>query len=480
MGDAEGSESIKLVATCIKCGARLEPAHEDSPANPRSSNQSSSNQLPESKRGSSKQLSNLCAQCRSDALDDNEEADSDRDDGNLNDSSVTERNLKDNNLNANNLNDSNLSDSNLTDSKNASNLNDNEPDDDADIKNERTPASAVDAKRAGASSFPGSQSSESRSDSAPESGSESTSPSQVEAKPLHDPDVPVEYEIIAKFADCKNGRAYRVRDKSLGKELIIRFFTAGVARSTGGLPIESVARLLVAQNHPNLQTVYDWLPERGTNCLILDTVPEITVESVIKNEGFFDLGRAIDIFIEVCEGIEELHKQGMIHGFIRPRTIGISVSDTGVDTAKVTNFSITNAYSNVLDQPLKIGRNYTCHDSFYMSPEEIDGKVVDQASDVYSLGCVLFHAITGKPVYRGKEVRDVLEQHLGSAPARFRKRYEIPENVESVVLHMLEKEPLARYKSIRSVRVDLQRIRDKKQPIIENIWRKFFGMLGGR
>lgn len=389
MGDAEGSEFVKLVATCVNCGARLEAAHDDSlanrdPANQQSENEQSANQRPENQRPS-----NLCAQCSADGLNDGGEANGD--------------------------------------------------DESEDDRSTLAPAD----------------------------------------KPLHDPDVPEEYEIIAKFADCKNGRAYRVRDKSLGKELIIRFFTAGVARSTGGLPIESVARLLVAQNHPNLQTVYNWLPERGTNCLILDTVPEITVESVIKNEGFFDLGRAIDIFIEVCEGIEELHKQGMIHGFIRPRTIGISVSDTGVDTAKVTNFSIANAYSNVLDQPLKIGRNYTCHDSFYMSPEEIDGKVVDRASDVYSLGCVLFHAITGKPVYRGKEVRDVLEQHLGSAPARFRKRYEIPENVESVVLHMLEKDPLARYKSIRSVRVDLQRIRDKKQPIIENIWRKFFGMFGG-
>lgn len=367
MGEADGSESIKLVATCVKCGARLDGAHQ-----------------------------RLCAQCRADALDDDDD-------------------------------------------------------------DESQPTS------------------ESQSEKASESA-----PQVEEKKPLHDPDVPEEYEIVSAYAECKNGRAYKVSAKSLEKELIVRFFTAGVARSTGGLPIEAVARLLVAQNHPNLQTVFNWHPELGTSCLIVDAIPETTVESVIRQEGFFDLARAVDIFIEVCEGIEELHKQGMIHGFIRPRTIGICVSETGIDTAKVTNFSITNVFSNMLDQPLKIGRNYTCHDSFYMSPEEIDGKVVDQASDVYSLGCVLFHAITGKPVYRGKVVREVLEQHLNSMPARFRKRYEIPDDVEAVVLHMLEKDPLARYKSIRAARIDLQRIRDKKQPIIENMWRKFFWMFGGR
>lgn len=373
MAEADSSDGIKIVTTCTKCGARLDAAGKSSGG--------------EGFGGPS----NLCAQCRADALDD------DDDDGN---SSV-----------------------------------------------------AAESDKGSEGSFT--------------------------KKTLHDPDVPDEYEIVSAYAECKNGRAYKVRDKSLGKELITRFFTAGVARSTGGLPIEAVARLLVAQNHPNLQTVFNWRPELGTSCLILDAIPETTVESVIKNEGFFDLARAIDIFIEVCEGVEELHKQGMIHGFIRPRTIGISVSETGIDTAKVTNFSITNVFSNMLDNPLKIGRNYTCHDSFYMSPEEIDGKVVDQSSDIYSLGCVLFHAITGKPVYRGKIVRDVLEQHLSREVARFRKRYEIPDDVEAVVLHMIEKDPLARYKSIRAVRVDLQRIRDKKQPIIENMWRKFFWMFGG-
>jgi|GEM_PF-1357712 Protein kinase domain. len=403
MGEADGSESIKLVATCVKCGARLDGVHKS-----------------------------LCAQCRADALDD----------------------------------------------------------DDVEDEADEPTTAAKGAERAGESSFTESQSqsassskSQSQSQSRSQSQSQSQSPTASPADekiPLHDPDVPEEYEIVSAYAECKNGRAYKVKAKSLEKELITRFFTAGVARATGGLPIEAVARLLVAQNHPNLQTVFNWHPELGTSCLILDAIPETTVETVITQEGFFDLARAIDIFIEVCEGIEELHKQGMIHGFIRPRTIGICVSETGIDTAKVTNFSITNVFSNMLDQPLKIGRNYTCHDSFYMSPEEIDGKVVDQASDVYTLGCVLFHAITGKPVYRGKVVREVLEQHQNSMPARFRKRYEIPDDVEAVVLHMIEKDPLARYKSIRSVRIDLQRIRDKKQPIIENMWRKFFGMFGGR
>lgn len=300
----------------------------------------------------------------------------------------------------------------------------------------------------------------------------------TEKKQIVDPDVPEHYEILEALSECQHGRAFKVKDKNLDADLILRFVTAGVARMTGGLPIETVAQLLTQLNHPHLVTVYDWRTDLKTSCLVMDSPPEKSIQTVIAKEGFFDLPRALEIYIQVCEALEELHKQRMVHGFIRPRTIRLAASDSRIENVRVMCFSIANVFNNNLEQPLKIGRNYTCNDVFYMSPEELTGALPTVSADIYSLGCVIFHSITGKPVYRARTVKEVQEQHMSIDPARFRKRYEIPTPVEQVVLHMLEKDPLKRYKSIRGVRQDLERVRDNKDPIMEDKWRQFLAYFG--
>ncbi len=298
------------------------------------------------------------------------------------------------------------------------------------------------------------------------------------AEKIIDSDVPSIYEILQKIDECQNGKAFLVHDTNLDTNLVIRFVTTGVARLTGGLPIERVAQLLVQETHPHLSTVYDWRTDTKSKFLIVDAPTEKTLESLIKNEGFLDLPRAIEIFIQVCEGLEELHKMGVIHGHLRPRTVGIVEQVNNIDIVKLTDFSITNTLSNNIEQPLKISRNYTCNDAFYMSPEELRGECPTIAGDIYNLGCVFFHSITGKPVYRARTVQEVKDQHLDPTPAKFRRRYEIPNNVELVILRMLEFDPRKRYKSVKSIRKDFERLRTNKEPLLEDRWKTILSYLG--
>ncbi len=321
-------------------------------------------------------------------------------------------------------------------------------------------------------------SAESTAQTEPETAFSTRDPQSLAREPIVDPDVPAHYDILEVFSECQHGKSYLVHDRNLNAKFILRFATIGVARLTGGLPIESVAQLLVQQTHPHLSTVYDWRTDLNMNCMILEAPTRRNIETIIKTEGFLDLPRAIDIFIQVCEGLEELHRVNVVHGHIRPRTIGIVESATGIDTAKVTNFSITNVLANDIEQPLKISRNYTCNDVFYMSPEELRGETPSVSSDIYSLGCVIFHAITGKPVYRARTVQEVKDQHLDPTSARFRSRYDIPPQVQTIVLHMIETDSLKRYKHVKSIRRDLERIRDNKEPILEDKWKIFLSYLG--
>ena len=243
-------------------------------------------------------------------------------------------------------------------------------------------------------------------------------------------DVPDIYEVVESVPECIHGKAFIVYDKHLNTRFVLRFVSIGVARLTGGLPIETVANLLVQLNHPHLTTVYDWKNHKSKNYLILDPPAAKNLETIIQHEGFLDLPRAIDVFIQVCEALEQLHKINVVHGHIRPRSIGIVEQSKLVDTVKVTNFSITSVASNNTEQPLKVSRNYTCNDIFYMSPEELRGDVPSIGADIYSLGCVIFHSITGKPVYRGRTVEEVRAMHLDPKPAEFKRRYEVPPHVE--------------------------------------------------
>jgi len=303
-------------------------------------------------------------------------------------------------------------------------------------------------------------------------------PRLVSDVPLSDPDVPDNYEILEVLSECQHGKGFLVRDKNLDAKFVLRFVTIGVARLTGGLPIETVASLLCQQNHPHISTVYDWRTDLSKNCLVLDPPAERNLQTIIQNEGFLDLPRALDIFIQVCEALEDLHKVSVVHGHLRPRSIGIVESENKIDTVKVTNFSIANLVANNVEQPLKISRNYTCNDVFYMSPEELRDEVPSIPADIYSLGCVMFHSITGKPVYRARTVQEVKTQHLDVSPAKFRRRYEIPPDVELVVLRMLEPEPAKRYKNVRSIRRDLERLRDSKPPLLEDRWKTIFAFFG--
>jgi serine/threonine-protein kinase len=299
-----------------------------------------------------------------------------------------------------------------------------------------------------------------------------------ESPVLADEDVPGHYKILEQIPTCVHGKAFIVHDTHMEARLLLRFVTIGVARLTGGLPIETVANLLVVQNHPHLTTVYDWKNHNSKNYLILDPPAPKNIETIIQNEGFLDLPRAIDIFIQVCEALEELHKINVVHGHIRPRSIGLLEQSNAVDTVKVTNFSITTVSSNDTEQPLKVSRNYTCNDIFYMSPEELRGEFPSISSDIYSLGCVIFHSITGKPVFRGRTVDEVRNLHLDPKPAEFKRRYEIPAHVEQVVLKMLETDPALRYKSIKGVRRDLERLRDNRAPLLEDKWKTWMTFLG--
>lgn len=295
-----------------------------------------------------------------------------------------------------------------------------------------------------------------------------------------DPEITSTFKIIELIESTKRYKALRAYDPNLNCNFLLKILNPGFFDPLVLLPVETAASILVAQTHPHLLTVYDArTTDSGRRYLIMEDPGPVTIESLIEKEGFIELPRAISMYVQACEAIVMLHKLGLLHNAIRPRYLAVKKTESGLETVKLTGYSITSYKEPILETPLKIGRNYTCNDVFYASPEELESRDLSTGTDIYSLACVMFHAMTGKPVYRSREREKVIAQHTGPEKARFRRRYEIPGPVQDVVLHCLEKDPAKRYKSSQDLLLDLQRLEQEKPPLIDSLWKRFLASIFG-
>lgn len=291
-----------------------------------------------------------------------------------------------------------------------------------------------------------------------------------------DRELPQHYEVEDILFHCNDYIAVYVKDAELEK----RFLLKVEKRPTAGEPVGSTkiaeAELVASLNHPHLLTVYDTgFTKEGRLYLLMEPPGRRHLEHVIQEEGFLDLPVALALFEQYCEAAQALHELSLTHGAIRPRSFMIMESDQtadGIPIGKLTNYGITRYCEDNIKQPTKVGRNYTCIDAFYWSPEECNQLPPDQKAEIYSFGCVLFHSITGKPVFRARDLKEAVKQHTDDTRARFRRQYEIPDDVQKVVLRLLEKEPSKRYSDLKEVSLALSELATGKKIERINIWQK--------
>ena len=285
-------------------------------------------------------------------------------------------------------------------------------------------------------------------------------------------ELPGRYQLKEILYKCADYVALKVFDPHLKKAFLLKVFKNP---TDGGIESSdlALAELLAGLNHPHILPLYETGLTAGERLYLLMEDPgEKNLESVIKEDGFLDLPVGLELFIQAAEALHCFHQLNVSHGAIRPRSFIVQEETKDICIAKLTNYSITRFAEDNLEQPTKIGRNYTCIDAFYMSPEECNSLDSDLCSEIYSFGCVMFHAITGKPVFRARNLKEAIRQHIDETSARFRRQYEIPEDVQAVILKMLSKDRDSRYPSFEAVRKDLYALQSGRKPKEETFWDK--------
>ncbi|MFV0260176.1 MAG: Stk1 family PASTA domain-containing Ser/Thr kinase [Acidimicrobiales bacterium] len=212
------------------------------------------------------------------------------------------------------------------------------------------------------------------------------------------------------------------------------------------------ARSAAGLSHPNVVAVYDWGTYDETYFIVMELIDGYSLAEILEQDGTVEPGRAVDISRQVASALEFAHQQGTLHRDIKPGNILI----TPRGQVKVADFGIARPFD--ADDTLT-DAGHVVGTAGYFSPEQAQGQTLDQRSDLYSLGVVLFEMLTGRRPFTGDSPVAVAFQHVEEAPPTVRSLApEVPEELDAIAAVLLSKDANDRYPTASDLIADLDRV----------------------
>src|SRR5437762_2506934 len=210
------------------------------------------------------------------------------------------------------------------------------------------------------------------------------------------------YEILSQLGAGGMGEVYRARDPRLGRDVAIKGSAERFSER-----FEREARAVAALNHPNICTLHDV----GPDYLVMELVEGPTLAERIK-EGPIPLDEALGIARQIADALEAAHDKGIVHRDLKPGNVKINsegavkVLDFGL--AKVSETPAANSYDSPTISMAATQAGVILGTAAYMAPEQARGKPVDKRADIWAFGVVLYEMVTGRRLFAGDELSDVL------------------------------------------------------------------------
>ncbi|HEX7311911.1 MAG TPA: Stk1 family PASTA domain-containing Ser/Thr kinase [Gaiellaceae bacterium] len=259
------------------------------------------------------------------------------------------------------------------------------------------------------------------------------------------------YRIMRKLGSGGMANVYLAEDQELGRRVAIKILNdrhAGddqfVAR------FRNEAKNAASLSHPNIVSIYDRGEAEGTYYIAMEYLDGKSLKELILERGPAPVSVAVDYARQILAALRFAHRNGLVHRDIKPHNVLVD----GEGHVKVTDFGIARAgASQMTEEGSIIGT------AQYLSPEQARGTQVDQTSDLYSLGIVLYEMLTGAVPFTGDSPVEIAMKHLSATPeALSTRRADIPHALDMVVLRALAKDPAARYQSADEMDADLERV----------------------
>jgi len=250
---------------------------------------------------------------------------------------------------------------------------------------------------------------------------------------------------------------YRAHDRRLGRRVALKLLAPELSQDERFQQrFLRESRLAASLDHPNIIPIYEAGEASGLLYIVMRYVEGSDMKELLDREGPLDLDRSTSILRQVGAALDAAHARGLVHRDVKPGNILIA-SGTGredPDHVYLTDFGLTKRSSSLSGQTTS-GRFIGTMD--YVAPEQIGGKPVDARTDVYSLGCVLYHGLTGEPPFDRDDEAALLWAHLVDEPPPVSaRRPDLPPGLDAVVAKAMAKAPEDRYGSCRDLIVDFR------------------------
>ncbi len=271
------------------------------------------------------------------------------------------------------------------------------------------------------------------------------------------------YQIIEELGKGGMGKVYRVLDKELKEQVALKLIKPEIAKNKKTIErFKNELKVARKISHRHVGRMYELMEDKGTHFITMEYVPGQDLRGLIRQTGQLTTGKAISIAKEICEGLGEAHRQGVIHRDLKPSNIIIDKEGN----ARILDFGIARS----VEGKAITGVGVMIGTPEYMSPEQVEGKEVDQRSDLYSLGVILFEMVTGIVPFEGDTPFTVGVKHKSEIPRNPKDiNSQIPDELNHMILKCLEKNKEKRFQSAGEVRSELSNI-EKGIPSTEKVF----------
>jgi len=268
------------------------------------------------------------------------------------------------------------------------------------------------------------------------------------------------FDVVSRLGAGGMGEVYRARDARLGRDVALKTLPGALVQNAESRArLEREARLLASLSHPNVASLFGIEDSDGTPVLVMELVPGPTLAERLER-GPLPVREALEIARQVAEGLEAAHRKGIIHRDLKPGNVKL----TPEARVKVLDFGLAKALSAAgAEDPQQTktasgetGSGVVMGTAAYMSPEQARGEELDERTDVWSFGCLLYECLTGRRAFAGATVSDTLAAVLVHPPEWSLLPGSTPASVKTLLRLCLQKERARRLQSMGDARLQIE------------------------